>query len=41
VTFEESLFHGKYTEYMSGQPAELSAATQIELAAWDYRLFVK
>jgi glycosidase len=41
VTFEESLFHGKYTEYMSGQPAELSAASKIELQPWDYRIFVK
>ena len=41
VTFEESLFHGKYTETMSGQPAELSAATQLELQPWAYRIFVK
>jgi len=41
VTFEESLFHGKYTEYMSGQSAELSAATQLELQPWAYRIFVK
>jgi glycosidase len=41
VTFEESLFHGKYTETMSGQPAELSAATQLELQPWTYRIFVK
>jgi hypothetical protein len=41
VSFEESLFHGKYTEYMSGQPTELSAAAQIELQPWHYRIFVK
>jgi glycosidase len=41
VTFEESLFHGKYTEYMSGQSAELSAATQMELQPWAYRIYVK
>jgi glycosidase len=41
VTFEESLFHGKYTDYMSGQPAELSAVTPLELQPWDYRIFVK
>ena len=41
VTFHESLFHGKYTDYMSGQSAELSAATQIELQPWEYRIFVK
>jgi hypothetical protein len=41
VTFHESLFHGIYTEYMSGQPAELSASTQIGLQPWEYRIFVK
>jgi len=41
VTFEESLFHGKYTDYMNAQPAELSAITQLELQPWDYRIFVK
>jgi 1,4-alpha-glucan branching enzyme len=41
VTFHESLFHGIYTEYMSGQPAELSATTQIGLQPWEYRIFVK
>jgi glycosidase len=41
VTFEESLFHGKYTEYMSGRQAELSAASKLELQPWDYRIFVK
>jgi hypothetical protein len=41
VTFEENLFHGKYTEYMSRDAVDLSSATQIELAPWDYRIFVK
>jgi glycosidase len=41
VTFEESLFHGKYTETMSGQPAELSATAQIEFQPWEYRIFTK
>jgi glycosidase len=41
VTFEESLYHGKYAEYMSGQPSELSAIAKIELQPWDYRIFVK
>jgi glycosidase len=41
VTFHESLFHGEYTETMSGQPAELSNATQLELQPWGYRIFVK
>jgi len=41
VTFHESLYHGKYTDYMSSQPVELSAATQFELQPWEYRIFVK
>jgi 1,4-alpha-glucan branching enzyme len=41
VSFKESLFYGKYIEHMSGQTAELSAATQIDLKPWDYRIFVK
>ncbi len=40
VTFEESLFHGKYTEYMSGQSVELSATAKIELQPWGYQIFV-
>jgi hypothetical protein len=41
VSFHESLFHGIYTEYMSGQPTELSAEIQLELQPWEYRIFVK
>ena len=25
VTFKDTLYHGKYTEYLSGKPAELDA----------------
>jgi glycosidase len=41
VTFHESLFHGQYTDYMSGQPMILPANAQIELKPWDYRIFIK
>ena len=41
VTFHESLYHGHYTEYMSGQSLELSADTPFELQPWEYRIYVK
>jgi glycosidase len=41
VKFHENLYHGKYTDYMRSQPAELSATTQFELQPWEYRIFVK
>ena len=41
VTFHESLYHGRYTEYMSGQSVELSADTPFELQPWEYRICVK
>ena len=41
VTFHESLYHGRYTEYMSGQSLELSADTPFELQPWEYRIYVK
>jgi hypothetical protein len=39
VTFEERLHHGKYTEYFSGAPVELHAATRLQLAPWGYQVF--
>ena len=41
VTFKESLYHGRYTDYFANQPAELDASTRLELKPWDYRVFVK
>jgi 1,4-alpha-glucan branching enzyme len=41
VTFPESLCHGAYTEYMSGQSATISPETSLDLAPWEFRIFVK
>jgi hypothetical protein len=41
VTFQESLYHGKYTEYFTNQPAELDASTKLTLKPWGYQVFVK
>lgn len=41
VKFEEALFPGTYTDYFSGARVELSATTELELAPWAYRVFVK
>ena len=40
VTFKETLYHGKYTDYFGGQAVALDASTQLELAPWGYRIFV-
>ncbi|MBS1796340.1 MAG: alpha-glucosidase C-terminal domain-containing protein [Acidobacteria bacterium] len=41
VTFKESLYHGQYTEYFSGQPATLDEKTKLVLPPWSYRVYVK
>ena len=41
VIFGESLYHGRYTDYFSGDRVNLEAATQLELQPWAYRVFVK
>lgn len=41
VTFVEGLHHGTYTDAFSGATAELDGATEIMLAPWGYRVFVK
>ncbi|HSR70704.1 MAG TPA: alpha-amylase family glycosyl hydrolase [Acidobacteriota bacterium] len=41
VTFQQSLYHGTYDDYFSGQPARLSKETQLNLGPWAYRLFVQ
>jgi hypothetical protein len=35
VTFRESLYRGRYTDYFASQPAELDAPTRLELKPWD------
>ena len=39
--FQESLYHGTYTDFFSGEKVELGADTALKLGPWDYRVFVK
>lgn len=41
VTFKENLYHGKYTEYFSGEQTEMNAAAKLKLEPWTYKIFVK
>ena len=41
VTFKETLYHGKYTEYFTGKPSDLDASAKMTLKPWSYQVFVK
>jgi hypothetical protein len=41
VRFEQTLFHGVYTEHFGGGSATLDASTSLELAPWAYRVYVQ
>lgn len=41
VTFRESLYHGLYTDYLSGETISFPGDGTLTLKAWDYRVFVK
>ena len=41
VTFRDSLYHGKYTNYLGGQLVELDASAKLHLKPWGYQVFVK
>jgi glycosidase len=41
VKFEEGLFPGAYTDYFGGERIELDASSELKLAPWSYRVFVK
>lgn len=41
VTFKESLYQGKYTDYFAGQPIELDPSTKLTLKPWGYQVFVQ
>jgi glycosidase len=41
VTFQDGLYHGKYTDYFSGQPVGLDATTKLNLKPWGYQVFAK
>lgn len=41
VKFKETLYHGQYTEYFSGDAVSLSDDAALKLPAWSYRVFVQ
>ncbi|MBE0699978.1 MAG: alpha-glucosidase C-terminal domain-containing protein [Anaerolineaceae bacterium] len=41
VTFHESLYHGQYRDFYSGETVELDGTTRMILEAWGYQVFVK
>lgn len=41
VTFKETLYHGKYTEYFTGEQTEMTETAQLKLEPWTYKIFVK
>lgn len=41
VTFKETLYHGKYTEYFTGKAQTFDAASKMTLAPWSYHVFIK
>ncbi len=41
VAFLESLYQDVYTDYFTGERVELGPGTRLDLAPWDYRVFVR
>jgi hypothetical protein len=41
VTFKETLYHGKYTDYFGGESVVLNGSTRLEIKPWAYYVFVK
>ncbi len=41
VTFDESLYHGEYREFFSGDEVALDEEFALELPAWGYRLYLR
>jgi len=41
VTFNETLCHGEYRDYLRDESAAISASTRLDLNPWDYRVFVR
>jgi Maltogenic Amylase, C-terminal domain len=39
--FGETLYHGKYRDFFSGEAVEFPNSLQLSLPAWGYRIFVK
>lgn len=41
VTFRDSLYHGNYSDHFRAQGVTLDKHFELELGAWDYRVFVR
>jgi hypothetical protein len=41
VTFEDSLYHGRYSDFASGEEQTLDADLVLEMPAWSYRVFTR
>jgi len=41
VTLFETLYHGAYHDYFTGEAVEFTGAAQVELKPWDYRVYVR
>ena len=41
VTFAETLHHGAYTDYFTGEPAEFAGPSHMVLEPWGYRVYVE
>ncbi len=41
VTFKESLYHGDYLDFTSGEALSLTKDLKLELEPWTYRLFIR
>lgn len=41
ITFKETLYHGRYTEYFTNEQTEMNETSQLKLEPWTYKIFVK
>ncbi len=41
ASFRESLYHGEYIDFFSGEETDLDENSKLDLKAWDYRVYIK
>ena len=41
VTFSDSPFAGRYTDYFSGSAVDIDAKTTVDLEPWGYRVYIR
>ena len=41
VTFEEHLYHGRYTDYFGGESVAFPGSAPLTVKPWGYRVFVQ